>query len=194
MQFLKKMTFSSKSKAKPSKHVISLKRPHLTPCLESSHLTGPTEMNFRVTRASGNALSFFIAQLWYFRKPNPSQIPLLAPASIPCLPGPLGLPLPSDPCCSSFLLFLRLSPFSNGNPSLEDSICHHYLDVKKKKNTVALSSPIIISPWLVMFCCSSILLWVFHLSTKWHSRRNQLWIFKFNVNSMLIASILYYYS
>lgn len=55
---------------------------------------------------------------------------------------------------------------------------------------MALSSPIIISPWLVMFCCSSILLWVFHLSIKWHSRRNQLWIFKFNVNSILIASIL----
>lgn len=133
------MTFPSKLKAKPWKHAICLKWPHLTPCLESSRFTSPTEVNFRVTHASGNAFSFFIAQLWHFRKSKPSQIPLLAPASIPCLLGPLELPLPSDPCCSSFLLFLRLSPFSdyfptlNGNLSLEDSICHHYLYVKKKK-------------------------------------------------------------
>lgn len=136
----KNMKFPSKSKAKPCKHAISLKWPHLTPCLESSHLAGPTEMNFWVTHAAGNALSFFTAQLWHFRKSKPSQIPLLAPAWIPCLPRPLGLPLPSGPCCSSFLLFLRFSPFSdcfptpNGNLSLEDSICHHFLD--EKKNTV----------------------------------------------------------
>lgn len=103
-----------------------------------------------------------------------------------------------DPWCPSFPLFLRLSPFSDRfptplqwEPEFRDSICHHYLD--EKKNTVALSSPIIIVPLFVMFCLSSTLLWVY-LSIKWHTRRNQLWIFKFNVNSMLIAPILYYYS
>lgn len=42
-----------------------------------------------------------------------------------------------------------------------------------------------------MSCLSSTLLWVC-LSIKWHTRRNQVWIFKFNVNSILTASIPYY--
>lgn len=42
-----------------------------------------------------------------------------------------------------------------------------------KKKYSALNYPIIISPWLVMFCRSSTLLWVY-LSIKWHNRRNQL--------------------
>lgn len=131
------MTIPSKSKAKPCKHAISLKWPHLTPCLESSRLTSPTETNFWVTHASGNAFSFFIAQLWHFRKSKPSQIAIGSSINIlsPWTPEAASS---LDSCCPSFPLFLRLSPFSDcfptplqWEPEFRDSICHHYLDEKK---------------------------------------------------------------